>query len=149
MLYCVVEAIRKANLFAYELFVLSVNCAHGVVVPIPTELAKYATPVVVAPPEIVRPPICVPEPIVVDASESNPPESVESPVTPSVDENDPVPPVSAPMVAALEKRLVDDAVVEKIDVVVAPVATILPNVCRPLHVFRSAKRVDDAAVPLN
>jgi hypothetical protein len=39
----------------------------GVVDPIPTFPAKYAFPVVVAPPEIVRPPACNPFPIVEEA----------------------------------------------------------------------------------
>jgi hypothetical protein len=42
------------------------SAAVGVLVPIPTLLAKYAFPVVVAPPFTVRPPVCVPLPIVVE-----------------------------------------------------------------------------------
>jgi hypothetical protein len=44
----------------------------GDVVPMPTELAKYAFPVVVAPPLTVSPPFWLPLPIVDDAVERNP-----------------------------------------------------------------------------
>ncbi len=43
--------------------------AKGLVVPIPTFPAKYAFPVVVAPPDTVRPVVCPPAPIVDEARE--------------------------------------------------------------------------------
>ncbi len=45
-------------------------------VRIPRLLAKYALPVVVAPPLIVSPPACAPEPMVVEAEEMSPPVNV-------------------------------------------------------------------------
>ncbi len=50
----------------------------GDVVPMPTLLAKYAVPVVVALPEIVSPPDAVPFPIVVDANAVRPPAKLEA-----------------------------------------------------------------------
>lgn len=76
----VVDARAKRRLLV-ELAVASTeSCAHGEVVPIPTLFAKYATPVVVAPPEMVRPPARVPLPMVVEARKRLPPVKVlESP----------------------------------------------------------------------
>ena len=50
-----------------RMFPATCNDSVGFVVPIPTFPAKYALPVVVAPPEMVRPVVCVPLPIVVEA----------------------------------------------------------------------------------
>jgi hypothetical protein len=49
------------------------SARHGVVVPTPIFPAKYAFPVVVAPPLIVSPVACPPAPIVVEAYEVRPP----------------------------------------------------------------------------
>lgn len=57
----------------------------GLVVPTPTFPAKYALPVVVAPPEMVRPPACVPSPMVELACELNPFTSVRNPVESKVE----------------------------------------------------------------
>jgi hypothetical protein len=56
--------------FAIELME---NRLPGVVVPMPTLLAKYALSVVVAPPKTVSPPACVPAPIVEEANAVRPP----------------------------------------------------------------------------
>ena len=90
------------------------------VAPTPMVPAKYAFPVVVAPPETVRPPACAPLPMVEEAVEMNP-AKVERPETFKVDESDSVPAVRTPMFPFVEKRLVLDAVVEKKLVVVAAV----------------------------
>jgi hypothetical protein len=63
-------------------------------------------------------------------AESDP--SVVRPVTPSVPLNDPLPAVRVPIVAALLKRLVDDAVVEKSVVEVAFVSVAVFAVSEPM-----------------
>ncbi len=50
----------------------TLNFHDGDVVPMPTLLAKYASPVVVLFPEIVSPPVAVPSPIVDDAETTIP-----------------------------------------------------------------------------
>ena len=97
------------------------NFANGLVVPTPSLplmillLPKYALPVVVAQPLTVRPPICVPLPMVEEAKAVRPPLRFARPLTPSV-----------PKLAAVAKRLVDEATVEKRAVEVALVRSVLP-----------------------
>src|SRR3989344_998306 len=75
------------------------------------------------------------------------PVKVEAPVTESVEENAPVPPVKEPMVALLEKKFVEEAVVEKRAVVVAFVAERLPvRVSRAPSNVRFAESVKAPAV---
>jgi hypothetical protein len=52
----VVDEIAKSVPFVLDALAMSEKVANGVVVPKPTLEAKYAVPVVVAPPEIVSPP---------------------------------------------------------------------------------------------
>jgi hypothetical protein len=72
--YCVLELERMCIVASPDVRIS--NTVVGLWVPMPTLEAKYAFPVVVAPPETVRPPACVPPPIVEEAKAVMPFEAV-------------------------------------------------------------------------